>query len=316
MKLLALSFFFLSQVLAQVSVADVIELKSSVVVEPNHSLNLMDLVDKSHPETKAIVAEIESKLNQTIIMHLQEAGERIELSLHSVAGHLKLALDSKERQQYKFSIPRRIEVLVQSPELTEEYLAARLKREWQKSCKPCKVEIKDLRLPIGKFAQWEIDIPINVPKGSFNIPLTVKMKDGRESRYWVQGQVDILKEVPIAQRALYVGERVQAEDFKYQWRSITYANDGAPAKNLILGSQVRIPVSANQVIWSRHLAKEKALKRGDQVRVYSSGKLWELSLSAVAEKDAEIGDTVTLKNPRTNKRLIGLVVGKGEVEVK
>lgn len=309
MRLLGFFLFLFSQW----SVADVIELRSSLVVEPNSSLSLMDLVDT---EKSPSVSAIEKKLSESIIMRLQEAGERAELSLQSVAGHLKLVLSPEERENFKFSIPRRIEVLVESPELTEEHVAKKLIKQWQSLCEPCKVQIVDLSLPIGKFKHWTLSIPRNIPKGSFNLPLNVKVKDGGERRYWLQGRVDVLKEVPVAQRALYVGERVQDEDFKYQWRSITHATDGVPAKNLILGSQIRLPISANNVIWSRYLAKEKALKRGDQVRVYSSGKFWELSLSAVAERDAEVGDTVTLKNPRTNKKLVGLVVGKGEVEVK
>lgn len=308
MRLLGLFLFLFSQW----SMAGVIEFKSSLVVAPNSSLTLMDLVDSKE---SAAIGEIEKKLSKTTILQVQDAGERVGLSLQSVAGHLKLALSPEERERFKFSIPRRIEIHVEAPKLTEEYVTQRLIHEWQTLCEPCKIQILDLRLPIGKFAHWKLDIPKNIPKGSFNLAMDVKTTDG-ERRYWVQGRLDVLKEVPVAQRALYVGERVQAEDFKYQWRSVTHATDGVPARNLIIGSQIKLPISADSVIWSRHLAKEKALRRGDQVRVYSSGRFWEMSLPAVAEGDAEVGDTVTLKNPKTNKKLVGLVVGKGEVEVK
>jgi flagella basal body P-ring formation protein FlgA len=176
--------------------------------------------------------------------------------------------------------------------------------------------VREIKLPIGEFSNWDLVIPKNIPKGSFNLPLVVRGKNGLEARYWIQGKVDILKEVPIAERSLSMGERVQLEDFRYQWQSITHATDGPPSKNLLVGLKIKIPVNANQVIWSRHLEKDKALKKGDQVRVFSKEGTWELSTLAIAEKDAELGDRVNLKTSGNKKILSGIVVGKGEVQVK
>lgn len=310
MKFIALVLIFLAPTAFG---ASLIELNETVEVAPHSELKLIQLVDL---EKSQGLQAIRSRLENASVMKIQEAGERVELSLQSVAEYLKMALSTQERQEFKFSIPRKIVIQVQTPKLTEEEVRKRLIGSWSAQCAECRIEITDLRLPMGDFKQWEIVVPSTLPKGSFNVPLQVKNQKGQDARFWIQGKVDLFKEVPVAQRALYMGERLQAQDFRYEWRSITHAVDGSPAKNLMIGMMVKMPISVDQVIWSRNLEREKALRKGDQVRVFSSGGLWELSLPAVADRDADIGDTVTLKNPSTKKSLVGLVVGKGEVEIK
>jgi len=305
-----LSFLFIAQTSFGVQL---IELQSEVQAPPNSSLSLWDLVE---PASAKNANDIQSKLVGQSLMVVPALGERTELSFQSIADHLKLALSSTDRLIYKFSIPRRVTIQSQSPKLTKEVVSEILKREWQALCDKCQIEILDVTLPIGEFAKWQMDVPKTLPRGSFNLPLISYDPTGKESRFWVQGRLDILKEVPIAQRALYVGERVREEDFKYSLRSITHATDGAPSKEFLVGGMVKTPVAANQVIWSQNLLREKALKKGDMVRVITQGKMWELSAPAIAEQDGEVGDTVTLKNLSSQKKLTGLVVGKGEVEIK
>jgi len=310
-------FFFLFSSLAgaaEPSSQSSIDLKEKISVPPHTTLSLLDLVDQ---ENSGNFAAIKDKLARRAVMVLQEEGERIGLSSQSVVQHLKSALAPEERDLYRFSIPRRIQITVTAPALTEASVKALLISKWQKLCGECRVEISNLRLPLGKLAHWHLEVPENLPSGSFNLPITVKAGNGAmDATYWLQGKADVLRELPVAQRALYPGERVRAEDFTYRWQSVTHAVDGPPEKNFLVGMKVKIPVAANQVIWSRNLEKEKALSRGDQVRVILKQGSWELSLSAIAEKDAEVGDTITLKNPSTKKELIGLVVGKGEVQVQ
>lgn len=293
--------------------AQKLDMKSEVEIAPGAELTLFSLVDERRSEG---IDGIRDQLQKLVIMQMTEPGQKLNLSTKSIAAYLKMALTAKERDAFKISIPRRIEIRAKSPELNEENITQILSKEWAPLCEPCQIEIKDLRLPIGKFKTWEIVTPQNIPKGSFHIPLRVVNHKDQETRFWIQGKVDILKEVPVATRALSIGDRIQNDDFTIQWQSVTHANDGAPTEEQLIGSQVRLPILARQIIWSRSLAREKALRRGDQVRVVSAGGIWELSVLAVAEGDAEIGDTITLKNPSTNKKVVGLVTGKGEVQVQ
>ena len=310
MKFVLLAFFLNSSLSFGVQL---IELKEEVMTPPRSNLNLWKLVNL---EASPGAEGLEAKLSLQSLMESPALGERAELSFQSVAGHLKLALSPSDRLLYKFSIPRKIKVVSKLPELTEEYVSQILSQQWVKLCGECKVHIQNIRLPLGKFENWKIETQRDLPRGGFNIPLISYDKDGKESRYWIQGSVELMKELPVAQRALYIGERVQATDFNYQWQPVTHATDGPPEKSSLVGMMVKAPVAANQVIWSRNLIREKALKKGEQVRVITQGKLWELSVPAISTQDGEVGDTVTLKNPKTDKTLIGLVVGKGEVEIK
>lgn len=291
----------------------VIQFKAEHTAAPDTSVTLLDLItDESLPASEAI----RQKLKSQVITKVQKEGERIELSLSSLTQYLKASLSDDEKNQYRFALPKVLKIVTESPKLTLESVEKAILEKWKARCEECQIKISDLQLPPGSFKNWELVVPHEISKASFNIPLRVKMENGRDSQYWVNGKVDVLKEVPVAQRALYIGERIQSEDIKFEWRSTTFANDGTPSKNLIFGMRVKTPVSANQILWSRNLEREKAMKRGEVVRVISSGGTWELSTTAIAQKDAEIGDVIELKPLKAGKILSGIVIGQGEVQIK
>lgn len=143
------------------------------------------------------------------------------------------------------------------------------------------------------------------------------IKGGQVATLWIQGNLVVRKNVPVARRAIYFGERLQSDDVEWTWRDVTFAQDGVPNADELTGKRLKAPVRASDIIFSGTLEHEKALRRGEVARVTSGGHSdWEVSISAVAQQDAEIGDTVTLKNPKTNRDLTGVVVAKDEVEIQ
>lgn len=297
----------------QSSAESIVVLKSEFVAQPNTDISLYDLISE---DSLPSIENLKKKLMAQVITRTQDQGERLELSTASLSQYLKRTLSDDEKKIFRFSLPKVLKIKIEYPELTLEQVEKVLKSKWAPLCVDCKIEISQIQLPIGKFSNWELIVPQTIPKGSFNIPIRVKSLEGRDSQYWLQGRVEVLKQVPVAQRALYVGERVRSEDIRYEWRPITFATDGAPKENQLMGMRLKAAVAANEVVWSRNLEREKALKRGDQVRVYSSGGDWELSILAIAQKDGDLGDTVDLKVGKSNKILSGVVTAQGEVEIK
>jgi flagella basal body P-ring formation protein FlgA len=109
---------------------------------------------------------------------------------------------------------------------------------------------------------------------------------------------------------------VQPGDVTWDYRDTSYSFEGIPAQDEIAGKRVRRGLRAGDVIWASALEKEKAVRRGESVQVHVGEGAFEVTLNAVAQQDAFIGDVVSLKNSKTNRLLTGEVVGQGEVELK
>jgi flagella basal body P-ring formation protein FlgA len=75
-------------------------------------------------------------------------------------------------------------------------------------------------------------------------------------------------------------------------------------------------MNAGDIVWRGSLVREKAIQRGELVRVVSGEGNWSVSVQAKTEQDGFLGDTVNLRNVQTNKLISGRVIGRGEVEVQ
>jgi len=240
-------------------------------------------------------------------------GETLEFSMTAISGMLRSALDFADLPHVK--IPHQVVIERSSHKWEAANVEKELMQLWQPSCLECKLELSDLTLPAGEFSNWTLKAKAEMPKGGFSIPVEVR-KDGQMVTLWIQGQLTIRKLVPVAKRVLYFGERIQAADVEWIWRDVTMAQDGVPSSTDVLGRRIKTALRSGDIVFAGNLEREKALRRGEVARVISGHGEWEVSTNAIAQQDAEVGDTVTLKNPRTNRDLTGVVVAKDEVEIR
>ena len=126
----------------------------------------------------------------------------------------------------------------------------------------------------------------------------------------------IYKKVPVVTRALNMGEKLRADDVAESLRDVTFSYDSSPALEEIPGKVLRYSVGVGDVVWSRTIKKEKALARGEIVKVIAESENFQIVLMARAEQDGYMGDTIQLKNLRTNKLISGVVADSGEVMIK
>lgn len=240
-------------------------------------------------------------------------GETLEFSMTAISGLLRNALNFSDLPKVK--IPHQVMIERASHKFESATVEKELMKLWQPSCRDCKLELDQLSLPAGKFDNWRLNAKSDLPRGGFSIPMDVQ-KDDQHETLWVQGHLTIQKLVPVAKRVIYFGERVQQGDVDWAWRDVTMAQDGTPSSGEVVGRRVKAPLRAGDIVFAGNLEREKALRRGELARVISGEKGWQVSINAIAQQDADVGDTVTLKNPRTNRALTGVVIAKDEVEVQ
>ncbi|MBW8881966.1 MAG: flagellar basal body P-ring formation protein FlgA [Asticcacaulis sp.] len=118
-------------------------------------------------------------------------------------------------------------------------------------------------------------------------------------------------EVLVFTRPMNTGDIVQAEDLQYAEVAATSA--ALPSDpSAVIGKTVRCPLRQGGVVRMSDLTSPIVAKRGETLSVtWSSGAL-SLTVAAIAQKDAAVGDLIQVQNP-TSKKLVDVVVtGPGQ----
>ncbi len=293
----------------------VLRVRPHVVVAPNTEVKLAQLIDQQ--DVPEAVAE---KLKQITLTKAPAYGDRQELAQASLMEVLRpIVQEERDRNgsALRLILPKQVVIDTLKRELKTESVTSELLEAWKPLCRNCKLEIEGLSLPaIQGVRDWTLKVKSELPRGSFSIPVDIIRMDQAPVQAWITGRLIVRKKVPVAKRVMAPGDRVQANDFEWTYRDTSFALDGVPAEDELIGRKLRQGLRAGDVIWAANMEKEKAVRRGDLVQVKSGEGAWEVSVTAVAQQDAMIGDVINLKHPKTNNILVGQVVRPGEVVLK
>lgn len=290
-----------------------VDVLSQVYVESDKIL-LKDIT-----KSENISPELEAKINAIVIGDAPKEGEIRRFSSYAISEIIRYNLKN-DIDQIALKIPSEIKVSRKGTNLTPEEVRTRLTSWVQSTCAPCDVEVSALRVQntgkLGPSYTWSISNTQMIPRGSFNISLDL-YKDGNfVKKIFVQGNLKIIKEVPIVKTNLHYGQRIQRDDVSFEKRDITFHREIIPTAEELYGSEVAGNISANQIIWKRNLKRKMALTRGAPVQVAVQNQGWQIRLSGIAQDGGYIGDTVKVLNPDTKKIIVGVIKEEGLVEVK
>lgn len=288
--------------------------------------------DRSHVvlgdllESRGLRAETEEKIGAIRLVDMPKPSEKRVFTDVGIMEVLKPYIDEIERDSgvsVRVRIPSRVVVMRKNLRITEVDIEKDLKRQWSSICGDCDFLISGLSVPllpdsIDARAAWTLRTRPELPRGGFSVPLEIEASPGGGARrtYWVTGILAVRKRVPVAARAVMFGERLQASDFTMQVKDITYSSDVAASESEIQASIAARQFAAGQVIWRHLLRHEKALRRGEAVKVVAGRDGWQVSIDGTAESSAEIGDVVRVKIPRTKKIISGILRGNSVVEIQ
>jgi flagella basal body P-ring formation protein FlgA len=295
-----------------------IELHPEVYVSEDKTLTLADIASFENIDSSVL-----SKLKALPLGQAPRLGEKHSYTSIFLSGLLRKALDkvpSVLRDSWVIHIPSKVVVSNQGYHLDSRILEEKLSKHWRGLCADCKFIVMNLIAPqipeeLQKYP-WEIRFTDSLPRGQFALPLEVKDDQNNSHLFWVRGQAQIQREVPVATRAINFGERLSDQDFELQWKDVTFAYDSFPAAMAIAGRKAGRSLRNGEPIFTGMLEREKALKRGDSVKVILSEDNWRVILNGVAEEDGYVGDTVKVRNEKSKKQISGVVNAEGEVVVR
>lgn len=292
----------------------------TVVVRPHTEISqtrpvlLSDVADLS--EVDGVLAK---KLGALKLAEGPKLGEKIEFTGAGLSSILRsVASIQTSKVKPTFTIPSKVTVQNVGNQATEAQIRLELARKWELAC-GCRVQLDELIMPkIATWvsgSEWQLNIRNEMARGTFNVPLEIRHED-QVKIYWIRGRVSYFKNVPVAKRGLSAGDRIQPNDFEFSERDVTFARDSVMKKEEMIGRRLKQSVAAEDIIFSGHVEREKALKRGDQVKIALGESDWEVSILGVVEQDGNVGDTVKVRNVKSNQVVIATVVGPGEVRVQ
>jgi len=292
-----------------------LRIRPQIIVTPGSEVRLSQLVDG-----QGLSREMLAKLSSISISKAPELGEKQELSNSNITSLLRpLIQEEHERGNTKIHVvvPKTVVIDTTKRELTPELVRMEIMQTWQPLCADCRLEIESLSLPrITDIRDWTLKLQAELPHGSFSIPVDLVRESGAMTAAWISGRLIVKREVPVAKRVMNISEHVNAEDFKWEYRDTSYAVDSAPAADELAGMHMKQGLRAGEVLFRNMLEKERAVRRGDMVQLRSAEGAWEVTISAIAQQDAFIGDVINLKSPKSNNILVGRVTGQGEAELR
>lgn len=316
MRLLGFFLVLGSHIGGTLAAADVmLRVRPHVVAMPDSEVKLSQLIDG-----QTLSVETRQKLESILISRAPASGEKQELSNASLMEVLRGVVEAEKArgsERVHVILPKTVVIDTMKHEMTADQVAIELTQAWQPLCGDCRMSVESISLPrVEGVRDWSLKIKAELPRGSFSIPVDLIREDGSLLPAFVSGRLVAKRKVPVATKMIAIGERVVATDFSWEYRDTSFSYDGVPSAEELNGKNLKQGLRAGDVLFSSLLEKQKAVRRGELVSVRSGTPGWEVTMNMVAQQDAALGDTVNLKNPKTNTTLTGEVVGQGEVEIR
>ncbi len=133
---------------------------------------------------------------------------------------------------------------------------------------------------------------------------------------YVPIKVKVFKLVVVATKPLSSNHLLKQSDIKLQQRDIGSLQYGYLNKpNLVIGQQLKSPISIGTVIKPNNLHAQNIVHRGEQIMLVAMAGQMEVRMSGTALADATLGQRVRVKNSTSRRIVEGIVGGPGIVEV-
>lgn len=132
----------------------------------------------------------------------------------------------------------------------------------------------------------------------------------------VSGTYDALVNVPVLTRQLGQTDVIAASDLTFkpmperQLRKDTITNT-----EMLIGKSPRALISAQRPIREAEIAMPLVIKKGDTVELSYSTKYMSIKTTGIALENGSVGESIRIKNEKSEKAVSGRVVAAGRVEV-
>jgi len=177
------------------------------------------------------------------------------------------------------------------------------------------VKPPDNRLDLPACSKMEVFLPTTISRLHGGVTVGVRCFDPSPWTIYVQAQIATLKQYLVATVALPQGHVVTENDL----RMATGEELSAPAesitdKALAVGRTLSVPVIAGLPITSKLFRKDWVVRQGQDVRLFTTGVGFRISVEVKALANAADGESVQVKT-KTGRILTVIARSSGIVEL-
>ncbi|MCC2646372.1 MAG: flgA [Rickettsiaceae bacterium] len=148
--------------------------------------------------------------------------------------------------------------------------------------------------------------------GTFNARVYYTDNSAKE----ISGRYKAFTEVPMVKRYIKRGEVLSEEDLSHSDIDITKSEQNIINNNEhIVGLQAKRDLQPGYVLKNSDLSHPSLIKENDEVTLIYKTNAIEVKATGIALKAGAAGDTIKVKNDRSNKIISGVIVAKGMVQV-
>lgn len=257
----------------------------------------------------------EETLSRVKVGQAPPVGEKIHYTSRGLSEVFRSHL-SKVQNKYgvriMLSVPQSVVVYNESMAFNEEEFKKRMESYFSAQCEECRYEISHVQMPRVSDSllknPWVIDFGRSRIRGSFSLPVYFSKKESKKI-FWVSGHASKWMKVPVANRRITAGERIDTKDYELKEMDVTFSDDSPARLDQLANVKMRRGLAAGAVIWQNSLYKEKAIRFGDMTKVLVGSDSWQVTISAVAQQGGDIGDRIRLINPKTRNNIMAKVIG-------
>lgn len=144
----------------------------------------------------------------------------------------------------------------------------------------------------------------------------VKCQGSVEWTVYVPVKVKVIKPVVVSARPLSANQTLTARDVRLEALDIADLRHGyKESLELVIGQQLKYPLSVGMVIPTRSLKQEQVVRRGEQIVLVAMAGTMEVRMNGTALDDASVGEKVKVKNSSSKRVVEGVVHAPGIVKV-
>lgn len=152
------------------------------------------------------------------------------------------------------------------------------------------------------------------PHNIRNITVKTSCMSDRRWTIYVPVSIDIFSEVLVSTRSMGRGEVLQESDLTLQRMNVSTVGRGhIEDLSRAVGKELKRPINSGEVVRLPYLTQPDIVQKGQIVVLSSGSRFLNVETSAVALVNGHMGETIKVKNERSNRIVDAEVVGPGKV---
>lgn len=152
--------------------------------------------------------------------------------------------------------------------------------------------------------------------GPWNVPVDVRVDGSRVQTVWVALEVRRFERVPVAVRDLHRGDTFEPDSWKLERVCVDASAPRAPEARLLAGAVCTRDLARGARIIEADVQRELLVKAGQEVELEVIRGIIRARTLAVARGQGALGDRVEVQSGENQRRLTGVVVGRGLIRVE